>query len=46
MMKMKSQKMAQDKKLETRRSVDEVKTMREDSKKLLSLKGAIVFSER
>jgi hypothetical protein len=41
---MKQEKIAQDKKRETYRSISEVETVREDSKKLLSPKGAIVFS--
>ena len=42
---MKQHKLAQYKKRETSRIIDEVETMKEDSKKLLSPKGAIVFSE-
>jgi hypothetical protein len=38
---MKQEKIAQDKKRETYRSISEVETVREDSKKLLSPKGAI-----
>ena len=43
---MKQEKIAQDKKRETSIINDEAKTMREDSKKLLSPKGAIDGSKR
>ena len=43
---MKQVKLAQDEKREMLRIMDEVETMSEDSKKLLSPKGAIVVSEQ
>jgi hypothetical protein len=42
---MTQEEIAQNKRRETSGIIDEVETMKEESKKLLSPKGAIVFSE-